>query len=591
MGKKKAAVFRDASKNAKQDDGDKIRAIRTWDDIEHESEDDFHDSRGQILLDDQQSEAEEESDREIYGLDGIDDQQDEDDDDEFDDDEGDDEEIEDTTWGASKKAYYDADEGEDLDEMREEETEALKIQKQRLADMDEADFMDDTLAGWGVGAQADQEADKALVASVTKDLDDISFDMSKSIAARRKNLPVAEKLKILQNESPELLDLLNEFKDKSESVSDLERTLAKIAKHDQMGEKTAKFLTFQYQLYMNYLTNISFYFVLKAHNTSGLRDHPVIQTLVSLRQAIEKSERVEKKRRAEIDDFLANLGATPKPAAAAAAAQPAASRRATKAKRVAIAMPTSSESDVDADADVAESNDDEEQDTWAAIHDIEEEFKSMKKQSNKRKRDLADDFGELDAMEQVDMEDKLQRKRSIRDYVAKIESKQAKQLAKYQGDSDLPYKDRKFHQQKGVAQPKDTSADLDNEDWDEKDERDARDDQDNDDDDYTKMVRSKKSAKAQKQAEYDAMRAPLVEATEHVDDGEKRQASWKILKNKGLTPRRKKEDRNSRVKKRHQYDKKLKKLSSTRQIHKPLAGSYGGEATGIKANVSRSVKF
>ena len=169
--------------------------------------------------------------------------------------------------------------------------------------------------------------------------------------------------------------------------------------------------------------------------------------------------------------------------------------------------------------------------------------------------------------------------------------KQAKQLAKYQGDSDLPYKDRKFHQQKGVAQPKDTSADLDNEDWDDQDVRDAREDHEHDDDDYTKMVRSKKSLKAQKQAEYDAMRAPLVESTEHLDDGEKRLASWQILKNKGLTPRRKKEDRNSRVKKRHQYDKKLKKLSSTRQIHKPLAGSYGGEATGIKANVSRSVKF
>jgi U3 small nucleolar RNA-associated protein 3 len=81
-----------------------------------------------------------------------------------------------TTWGTSKKAYYNADEGSDLDEMREEEEEALKIQKQRLADMDEADFMDDTLSGWGIGAEANKEADRQLVESVTKDLDDISFE-------------------------------------------------------------------------------------------------------------------------------------------------------------------------------------------------------------------------------------------------------------------------------------------------------------------------------------------------------------------------------------------------------------------------------
>lgn len=41
MGKKKAPVFRDASAKNKsnQDEGASIKAIRTWDDIEHDSED------------------------------------------------------------------------------------------------------------------------------------------------------------------------------------------------------------------------------------------------------------------------------------------------------------------------------------------------------------------------------------------------------------------------------------------------------------------------------------------------------------------------------------------------------------------------
>ena len=80
---------------------------------------------------------------------------------------------------------------------------------------------------------------------------------------------------------------------------------------------------------------------------------------------------------------------------------------------------------------------------------------------------------------------------------------------------------------------------------------------------------------------------------ESLADGEKRKASWKILANKGLTPHRKKENRNPRVKKRLRYEKAMKKLSSFRRVvvDKSAVGAYGGELTGIKANLTRSVKF
>lgn len=39
MGKKKTPVFRDGSKQSVNKDDGKIKAIRTWDDIEHDSED------------------------------------------------------------------------------------------------------------------------------------------------------------------------------------------------------------------------------------------------------------------------------------------------------------------------------------------------------------------------------------------------------------------------------------------------------------------------------------------------------------------------------------------------------------------------
>lgn len=111
--------------------------------------------------------VDDESEAEVFGVGGSDSEPDDesDDDDEeaaSDDDEiferrqGDDLEEEEKTWGQSRDVYYDADEADDLDEMREEEEEALRIQKERLAALEEADFMDDATA-WGVGAAEVQD--------------------------------------------------------------------------------------------------------------------------------------------------------------------------------------------------------------------------------------------------------------------------------------------------------------------------------------------------------------------------------------------------------------------------------------------------
>lgn len=90
----------------------------------------------------------------------------------------------DQTWGKSKQAYYDADEGDDLDEMREEETEALKIQKEQLAAMDEADFMDEW--GTGPGAVSKRESRGMVIYS---DGSHISHRMRKLISNLWKMLP------------------------------------------------------------------------------------------------------------------------------------------------------------------------------------------------------------------------------------------------------------------------------------------------------------------------------------------------------------------------------------------------------------------
>ena len=77
------------------------------------------------------------------------------------------------------------------------------------------------------------------------------------------------------------------------------------------------------------------------------------------------------------------------------------------------------------------------------------------------------------------------------------------------------------------------------------------------------------------------------------EDGQKRPANYQILKNKGLTPHRSKLVRNPRVKRRVKYEKAVKKLGTFKRVVKDKAkiGKYGGESTGIKTHLIRSVKF
>ncbi|KAI8098147.1 Sas10 C-terminal domain-containing protein [Gilbertella persicaria] len=578
MGKRKTPVFRDAKKANTNTDDSKINAIHTWDDIEHDSEDEFHEDREKILLNNNQESEQDESDREIYGLEGLDSEE------ELSEDEiigkQEEEETEDKTWGTSKNVYYDADEGDDLDEMREEEEEALRIQKEQLSNMDEADFVDDALAGWGVGANEDAEADKKLVEDVSKELEDISFDTIK-VEKRRKNLPIAEKLKLIQNESPELIDLLDEFKEKSSTVKALRSIVEQVQSSPKREQDLAQFILFKYQTYMNYLTNISFYFALKASESNDVRDHPVIQALVNLRQTLEKLETLDEKLKLDTEAFINSLDQPE---------QGIASKE--KIKKTPKKTVVTNDSDV-SDEELEEEQEEEEsaQDILNEIEDIEQEFKSLKKLAKKRKR-VSDDFGELDALDELDMEDKIAKKKSLRDYVVKIDATQAKNKNKYQGDVDLPYRERNKRERKGVAQPQDNSADLDNDDWDQDDTAAANAVNHGEEDDYyANIAADKKATKQAKQEEYEASRPAIESRDIEVEEGQKRLASYKILKNKGLTPHRKKENRNARVKHRNKYAKQMKKLSSTRAVFKGQTSGYGGEMSGVKTNIVKSVKL
>lgn len=78
---------------------------------------------------------------------------------------------------------------------------------------------------------------------------------------------------------------------------------------------------------------------------------------------------------------------------------------------------------------------------------------------------------------------------------------------------------------------------------------------------------------------------------EEVKEDEGRGITYQILKNKGLIRKRKKIDRNSRVKLRKKFEKNKQKLKSKGIFLRKKESTYKGELTGINAGVIRGVKY
>lgn len=118
-----------------------------------------------------------------------------------------------------------------------------------------------------------------------------------------------------------------------------------------------------------------------------------------------------------------------------------------------------------------------------------------------------------------------------------------------------------------------------------------------DDDYYDMIAHGAEKKRADKAARYEALakarKGERVVESEQLDPNGKRQITYQIQKNKGLTPHRKKEVRNPRVKKRMKFEEKQKKLRSVKAVYKggEGPGGYQGELSGIKTGLVKSIKL
>ena len=221
------------------------------------------------------------------------------------------------------------------------------------------------------------------------------------------------------------------------------------------------------------------------------------------------------------------------------------------------------------------------------------------------------DLGEETALGEHEASEKAKRKKSLRFYTAQIAQKVNKRDSARRtagGDTDIPYRERFRDRQLRLnaeatargQQGKDiANAQLAQETDDDADAAAAQAGRQAADEGYYEQIAAQVSVKKAAKAARPEVRSDAASGRSGTQPGlndgahGKRGLTYVIEKNKGITPSGKRSVRNPRVKKRQKFEDKLKKLNSVRPTYKggEGRGGYGGELTGIKSNLVKSVKL
>ncbi|PVH76836.1 hypothetical protein DL98DRAFT_464472 [Cadophora sp. DSE1049] len=608
--------------NGFESKGGKMGAITSYEDVA-DSEDEFHINRDKVLLDEgpdakrrrkwqQEDAALEPSDEEVLGYSSS-----ESDDDEIEetksrrklakDDLSDDEEQqqeeeeEEEGWGTSRKDYYNNDEIQTEADALEEEAEAKRLQQKKLQKMSEADFGFDE-SEWLDAGEEDGEGD--VVTEVLKDVE-ITPEMGPQ-----------ERLRILQTRYPEFEFLANEFLQLQPVLLDLQQ---QIAAEGSKKASTTSHTVVKARALAAYLAALTMYFAIltsaaKGSNTEGkamdpaeLRDHAVMDSLLQCRELWTKVKSLKTPEPVEEDSEDDSAQEIEAPMASRNEDRPSKKSKKELARLSAISEASALR------AQRLESAADE-------LADLSSLIPKTRKSSKKSKAPLItdddSDFGEEETMDAKSAEEKAAKKKSLRFYTSQITQKANKRAGAGRdagGDADLPHRERLRDRQArlnaeaekrgkkldeygrgGAGAGADLGGESDS--GDDNVAEQVRGDEDEYYDMVAKVSKNKKLGKEAKMAAIKQAKAEggLVRVVEgEVDEDGKRAIGYVIEKNKGLAPKRKKDVRNPRVKKRKKYEEKKKKLASTRAVYKggEERGGYGGEKTGIKTGIVKSIKL
>jgi len=571
----------------------------------------------------------EESDEEVLGLEELpssDEEEDDDDngeiydaneadidndDDVYDDNKLLDEDPDASGWGRSKRDYYDADDIADEADAKEEEVEARRLQAKQLASLSAADFVFDE-DDWKEKGDSDDDGD-------LKNRDEVvltSVDVHASPEEQKKLLKIIH---------PEFQLLSDEFLDLEPELKELTKRVKSKSKPSASATLKMKFTVLS-----TYMGVLSMYFALLTVSRpegelSNVKDHSIMDSLLKCRQAwLNVAEDEESEDEIEAPKELTNgaTGAGPHITNGKVEKQKQSVEKSARVERkrkresdtsALLAEKRRAQRNAKAEASLASLDD--------LLNTTPSTTASKKVTlSGKLSAPKSSDFGEEGHLDVDDAEAKAKRKKSLRFYTSQIVQKNDKRGRAGRdagGDMDVPHKEREKERKERLTAEairrgqQSAGDDLDDNDFDEEDMATGRDVRDetaldttasdlhlntltNEDEDYYNKIASLTStSKTKKKLIHDAEKSgDRVIETEVIDPTTgKRGIGYTIEKNKGLTPHRKKDVRNPRVKKRKKYEAAKKKLGSTKAIFKQPTKAYAGETTGIKTRLVKSVKF
>ncbi|KAK4547304.1 hypothetical protein LTR36_000959 [Oleoguttula mirabilis] len=520
---------------------------------------------------------------------------------------GGEEDDEEMAWGTTKADLYGADEIETEEQALEEAAEALRLQKKQLQTMSAADYGFDESEWQDTANGAVGDVDEKAVVTETLPQLHITEDMGP-----------AERMKLLKSRYPEFEPLSKELLHMRDVHAALVEKVG--SARNPAGFVQAPNAITKLRAASAYLGVLTMYFSLltspawdgrggvTALSATQLRDHPVMYSLVQCRDLWQKVQALPAdvgimptEQHLEQDgvasgsgDTIKNAENTSKPKKSRAQRHAAAAEAAADARRVERLAKTEA--------------------GLAGLDDLVAPGAVRKSKSHREVAAAVDggdsDIGEEAPLTAHEAAEKAKRKKSLRFYTSQIAQKANKRGASGRnagGDEDVPHRERLRDRQarsnadaeKRGKKRVDAGAELGAE-SDEDDDRQAQQIRaDGEEVDYYDLVAARTAkkktdktalAEAQKQA---ALQGGQVIQEETVGVDGKRKISYLIEKNKGLTPHRKKDVRNPRVKKRKKYDEKKKKLASMKAVYKggEGRGGYGGELTGIKKGLVKSTKL
>ncbi|XP_062174089.1 protein THALLO [Alnus glutinosa] len=581
--------------------------------------------------------------REKFG--GVEDDMHEDDDEE-------DEEEPMGIWGGKMNQYYNADnrdfeqQSSDDEGPLEEEKEVLKLQRQKAKSLSVEDFgLED------IDEDGSDESDRELtleeisvkgISRNRKETMDYTGLAYEEVKKDLNALSREEQMDVLYSSAPELVGLLSELNDALEQIeSKVNPLLSKVKKGEIMNEGGIRYLEVKQLLLLAYCQAITFYLLLKSEG-QPVRDHPVLARLVEIKSLLDKTKQLDGNLPSELEEFLNNnqgvemlvkLGTENTTLASDSFTKDQEPYPSAETRGATVVRDTAELEKVESlkvNENKAEKRKRQSDQIGGQSVEmlkvraaLEERLKqkgilsSVTPKPDKAQRHLKPVNGQLVTYDDFD-DDAMNVAGATRfsnGHASSLSSSKLSQIVAARpskpkvvsGDDDLPKRDdigerRRKHELRVLA-----GAGIKSEDGVEDDEVGHVDadgvedevgnvDADMEDDDigdseveYYKQVEKRRAAKLAAKAEIYSRTSAIPSLPETFDG--KRQITYQMQKNRGLTRNRKKETKNPRKKYKEQHKKKVNRRKGQVQEIKKPAGPYGGETTGINVGTSRSTRF